>query len=69
MTSRRSPGEAGTKTGASRPFYVEGVPHAVIVLQGRRLERALNITVQCKTRELKREAPEGTDFSGAMQGQ
>ncbi len=34
--TRRSPGEAGTKTGASRAFYVEGVPHAVILLQGRR---------------------------------
>ena len=32
---RRSPGEEGTKTGASRAFYVEGSLHTLILLQWR----------------------------------
>ena len=39
-------------------------PHRVTVLQLGRLQRVLVITVQCKTREPKREPREGTDLSG-----
>src|SRR6476646_10329078 len=39
-------------------------PHRVSVIQLRRLQRVFGITVQCKTREPKREPREGTDLSG-----
>ena len=38
---------------------VKRAPHARIVLQPRLLQRVLVITVQCKTRKPKREAPRG----------
>ena len=66
---KRSPGEAAAKPGllgfgvlawrgGGRP------PHGVNVLQLRRSQRVLVITVQCKTREPKEKPREGTDLSG-----
>ena len=63
---KRSPGEAAAKPGLLG-FGVlawRGAPHGVNVLQLRRLQRVLVITVQCKTREPKEKPREGTDLSG-----
>ena len=66
--------EAPAKRLLNRGFQawvlVEGDnPYRVTLSKLRRLQRVLVITVQCKTREPKREAPRGDWSLGAMQGQ
>ena len=64
---KQSPGEAAAKPGLlglGVQAWRGTTPHGVNVLQLRRLQRVLVITVQCKTREPKEKPREGTDLSG-----
>ena len=67
---RRSPGAAAANRGFQAWVLVwrGTTPHRVTVLQLRRLQRVLVITVQCKTREPKREAPRGGLISRGHSG-
>ena len=58
-SAQKKPRRSGVPTGASRLHSVCGGddPHVAMVLQRRRLQRVLAITVQCKTRETKRKVP------------
>ena len=65
------PRRNGVPTGASmlRSMCGGDDPHVAMVLQRRRPQRVLAITVQCKTNERKGKPREGTAARGDVQGQ